>query len=460
MDDELWLGEDYRRGVTVVAQQEHTSLWQRFVRFITGGETSDRSASTGRPGKMSQSDEKASSEESKPTGDIRKGASSTSGRANDESAAAAGREGKDAFSALDLRDRVVVMLLFDQVVPIEQVAAAWRHWKEDAIDTPDTLWRVLALLPGVDREAVYAEAARVYAFEPVDFNMYSARALLRKRRSAFTRAQWKQMIDLNVAPVRTEYDDKKEVASWVFATHDPARPAVKHLLDDLNVASHVLRYASEKAIEQVFADAFPRLASERVKQRPLPQTPHGAEAREKSRRFLENLADGAPFVEAALREMDEGFNHRSQTKKPSSQLPGDTSRQDRTDESALSLRGDELPLPAKLFDEVLAEVVQNGAKAAYLFANTQGQLAIYHRRNNTLRHWRTETHVSAEAALDFVSGRVLSLRTTQENDEEIMERWEANGRVTFRPSIVPAGSLPGALPVSDDTEVIVIEVVR
>ena len=442
-----------------MGQQEQTSLWQRFVRFIAGGETSDRSASAERSEKVSQSEEKASSDESNPTGDVRKGTNSTAGRANDEFAVSADRQGREAFSALDLRDRVVVMLLFDQVVHIEQVAAAWRYWKDDDVDTPDTLWRVLALLPGVDREAVYAEAARVYAFEPVDFNMYSARALLRKRRSAFTRAQWRRMIDLNVAPVRTEYDDKKEVTSWVFATHDPARPAVKHLLADLNVASHILRYASEKAIEEVFADAFPRLASERVKQRPLPRIPQGAEAREESRRFLENLADGAPFVEAALREMDEGFS-RSQTKKPSSLLPRETPRLDRTDESSLSSKGEGLPIPAKLFDEVLAEAVQNGAKAAYLFANAQDQLAIYHRRNNTFRHWRTETHVSAEAVLDFVSGRILSLRTTQENDEEIMERWEAGRRVTFRPSIVPAGNIPGTLPASDDTEVIVIEVVR
>jgi hypothetical protein len=109
----------------------------------------------------------------------------------------------DTFSALDLRDRVTLMLLFDQVVQIDQVEAAWHYWRDDDVDTPDTLWRVIARLPGVDREAVYAQAARAYAFDPVDFNMYGARALLRKRRRTFTRDQWERLVHLNMAPVLT-----------------------------------------------------------------------------------------------------------------------------------------------------------------------------------------------------------------------------------------------------------------
>jgi hypothetical protein len=83
---------------------------------------------------------------------------------------------------------VVVKLLFEQVVRIEQVAAAWRHWNDPSTNRK-ALWRVVARLPSVNADAVFAEAAQVYAFEPVDFNMYGARGLVRKRRGAFTHAQ-------------------------------------------------------------------------------------------------------------------------------------------------------------------------------------------------------------------------------------------------------------------------------
>ncbi|MDX1430275.1 MAG: hypothetical protein R3282_08305 [Rhodothermales bacterium] len=59
------------------------------------------------------------------------------------------------------RDRVVSMLLRKKVVSAEQVDQA----KELSKQHPrEVLWRVLALVPSVNRDAIYAEAASVYAF--------------------------------------------------------------------------------------------------------------------------------------------------------------------------------------------------------------------------------------------------------------------------------------------------------
>lgn len=396
-----------------------SSLWERFRRLFSGrqGEA---------PGPEEQ--ERPTSEEA-------------------ERGREARPEGEDIFSAGDLRDRVVVMLLFDQLVRIEQVAAAWRHWKDDEVNTPDALWRVVALLPDVDRDAIYARAAHVYAFESVDFNMYRARALLRKHRRTFGRKQWQRMINLNLAPVRIEYDDKKLDRHWVLATHDPARPAVQAFLAELDVPAHELRYASQGALEEVFEAALPRLAAER--ERPswdaLPAVDEGEEARKESRRFLQSVTKGDSFVEASFYEAAERSGKETEQSTRDPALEG----------------ADALPEPSKLFDDMLAGIVRtSGVRAAYLFGNERDQLEIYHRHARKNRHWRTEPHVSAVTMIDFISGRIRSLRSAGKQSEGAVVRWVAGRRLAFRPFLAVARNLPGALPVEGETEVVVIEVLQ
>ena len=69
----------------------------------------------------------------------------------------------EKFDPIKLRDRVVIKLLFDQVVRIEQVHEAWETWREREIaGHPEDLWRVLAEDPAMDREKIFTEAATVY----------------------------------------------------------------------------------------------------------------------------------------------------------------------------------------------------------------------------------------------------------------------------------------------------------
>ncbi|PSQ79745.1 MAG: hypothetical protein BRD46_05820 [Bacteroidetes bacterium QS_8_68_15] len=431
-----------------MSDRERLSFWQRVRHFVAGSSESDLSSpkTNGRPvrAKEKRNESKAAS-----------GSQDASEDTSEEGA---------SFSALELRDRVVVMLLFDQVVSVEQVAAAWRHWIDDSTGTPGTLWRVVALLPEVDADTVHARAARVYAFEPVDFNMYSARALMRKYRGTFTEEQWTHMVRLNVAPVRTEYAQETDSKRWTFATHDPARPSVEHLLEHLTkhlrkqqgqAINHQLRYAPKTPIENVFDDALPaRWLRARPEPPELPRAPSGKKARQKSRRFLRDVARGdasggpsADVVEAVLQKA--GGGDRAQTRGGDDPARAAGGRREE-DEDA--------PAPSVLFDEVLTGVVQSSAQAVYLFGNARGALEIYHRRHRRFRHRRTEEHVSADTMIDFASGRILSLRPGK--NQEGVERWVGDRRVEFRPSIVPAHELPEGVPADPDTEVVVIEIVQ
>ena len=79
------------------------------------------------------------------------------------------------FSALDLDDRVVIALLFNEVVREAQGEAAWVRWKaRRAEGAPTQLWRVLAEDPDIDREEVFAMAAEAFAFKKTEVPKHSA----------------------------------------------------------------------------------------------------------------------------------------------------------------------------------------------------------------------------------------------------------------------------------------------
>jgi tRNA (Thr-GGU) A37 N-methylase len=441
-----------------VSDQERTSFWQRVRRFFA-------------PPSGASGDERQGEERRKPPrkdarerGDVPREAPGEGppSAPKQKTSSPDAEEPPDGpgFSTLGLEDRVVVMLLFDQIVSVEQVAAAWRHWSDEDTDTPHTLWRVVALLPGVDADTVYARAARVYAFEPVDFNMYNARALMRKHRRTFTGTQWEHMVRLNVAPVRTEYVQETGEKRWIFATHDPARPAVERLLERLTkhlskqpdqAVHYRLRYAPKEPLEEVFDDALPaQWQHARLDPPALPRAPSGKAARKRSRRFLENVAHGSPA---------DSSSDIAETVLRSTSGDEEQMLQDRSSSEKKNAADDDAPpVPAALFDDVLASVMKTSAQAAYLFSNEQGTLEIYHRRHRRFRHWRTESHVSADAMIDFASGRILSLRPSK--NQEGVERWVGDRRMEFRPSIVPARELPDDLPAAPDTEAVIIETLQ
>src|SRR5690606_19849532 len=109
------------------------------------------------------------------------------------------------FSPLLLRDRVTIMLLFREKVRSDQVEAAWTMRRRDAtrIETPP-LWRYLLLQKGVDREAVFAEAAEVYALPKASVTPQQATRFIEQNRYVFTDAQWDEMRRTALIPVARE----------------------------------------------------------------------------------------------------------------------------------------------------------------------------------------------------------------------------------------------------------------
>lgn len=372
---------------------------------------------------------------------------------------------QDSFSALDLRDRVATMLLFDQIVTAGQVGAARRRWKKAGM--PGALWRTVARMPEVDREAVYARAAKVYEFDSVDFNMHSVRTLIRKRRSRFTLEQWARMVDLNVVPVRTAYEKGKGTLRWAFASHDPGRPSLERLLADLEVASHTLAYAPEERIEEVFADALPQLARERAVQRLRSDLSAGRTPQEKDIRFFEDRSSVPSSLQETLRRARERLEEHRTEWPPSKERPSNSSgrgrsRERKTDAAATTAAASEgaAPLiPAEVFRGVLAEALQLDARVVYLMGTngSGGRLAVYHRQGRTLRHRRTLGHLSAETMVDFAVGQILSLRRADKRSGNVIEYWAESRRVDFRLSVAPPRALPEELPARREAEAVVIK---
>jgi hypothetical protein len=356
---------------------------------------------------------------------------------------------------LHLRDRVTPMLLFDQTVRAGQVAAAYRRYEDESVDTPLTLWRTLARMNDVSREAVYARAAQVYAFESADFNMHSASALIRKSRGRFAWEQWARLVELNVVPIRAEYDEEREGRLWTFASHDPGRSAAMELLNELDVAGHALKYAPEDPLEEVYDDALSQLAGERTKQRFLADVSKGREPREKDVRLVRKRASSSSSVrkmlEKARREKQWGertaMSSKTEEKGASNAPP----------EGAPEEAHGALPTPADVFDDVLTEVLQHGARVAYLLADGENQLAVYHRQGRRLRHQRTEMCLPADGVVDFAKGKVFSLPVAGARREGTLERWTTDGLQRFHLSVVPLRELPDVLPASSETEVVVAE---
>jgi len=167
------------------------------------------------------------------------------------------RGSSDDFEVVKRRDRVVARLLAKGIVREQQVRLAWEEWKrmrKEGLKTP--LWRILTLNSEIDREQIYAEAARVYAFEEAQIREEEALAFLKSITEVFTEEQWDQMIELFVLPVAQEKEPYRGEVRWIFATHDPARPEINHLLQQLLLKRFELRYVPESVVGTLITEAF------------------------------------------------------------------------------------------------------------------------------------------------------------------------------------------------------------
>ena len=312
----------------------------------------------------------------------------------------------DAFSTLALRDRVVIMLLFDQVVREDQVALAWQLWQQmEREGTKEPLWRVLTLFPDLDRELVYAEAARVYGFEEARISRIHALALIKDMQARLDRSLWDQIVELRVMPVSEVLQKHSHHKRLIFATPDPTRPEVHQLLPELDVQGFELRYARESEILNLLIEAFPRRYNH---------------LRGLSGVTKDFLAAVYPDVETAYGEGSTGIA------------------------DPVVLSSDELVMPSgpsamTVFEDILVDAVRRQATDLCLLPHPNGQIDVYYQLDDQLVRQRIIEHIQPDMLLKTIkSGVIRQQGEAGAIQKRLIQRWVDDTLVRFRVSAVPA----------------------
>ncbi len=163
----------------------------------------------------------------------------------------------EKFSVLHLRDKVVTMALFEQIVTEAEVASLWQAWRAKHLHFHrEPFWRLLTLLPRTNLELIYAQAARVAGIEDAHITSSIAIDMIRKVAAALLPADWKKWLSLPMVPV-TLAGYGQQARALVVATHDPTNPLAKKLVHGLRIPNCELRYASQTSILELLDMAFP-----------------------------------------------------------------------------------------------------------------------------------------------------------------------------------------------------------
>ncbi|MEM1041548.1 MAG: GspE/PulE family protein [Bacteroidota bacterium] len=325
----------------------------------------------------------------------------------------------EAFSPLNVEDRVVISLLFNEAIRVEHVERAWHRRHELAQEgTPVKLWRALAMDPSLDASMVYAEAANVFAFKTTQFAKDAVLACIRKVEDLFSSEQWSQMQALKVlpaaaseeqqdAPTRRAADRKRPgrgatearpVGRWIFITHDPTNPEIHRFLNKLHLQSYDLQYAPEDLLAELTEESG--VSENVVRNEYLEKVQESSEYA-----FDFGLeADDAPLVE------DE-------------ELEAEINR------SAL----------INLFEAALFEGVRRGASDVHICPNEDGYISINFRVDGDLAQWYVEDKAPPEAFLAVAKDRSRNVdRFEREKGQDgFIQRTVDGTLIRYRVSVLP-----------------------
>ena len=290
------------------------------------------------------------------------------------------------------RDRVVVMLLHKQAATREQVAEAVRIQRED--QPKEALWRLLAQVPGVDRDAVYAEAASVYAFPMADISDPDPN-FARLVMETFSEERREMLLSMGLLPLEYDMDTASGSAKLVFATHDPARPDVHRVLQQLKLGRFELKYAPESEIRRITNDIFPR-----------------------RNEYLDRMTDD-PLA------MDLGTAFEAE-------------KGELIDEEALEAEISRSTL-INLFEATLVEATRSGASDIHIFPNPQRKVEIHFRTDGRLQRWHVEDKVHPEAFLAVVKDNSVNIDRFERDaaQDGFIQRRIDEALIRFRVSVLP-----------------------
>lgn len=314
---------------------------------------------------------------------------------------------EDAFSPMDLRDRVVIMLLFDQAVQIDAVEQAWVRWRalqRQGQECP--LWRLLLDVPGVDADRVFAGAAKVYAFDFASISRYETPAFIRRQRATFADAQWQRLLRLMVLPIDQDADPKTQELRWVFATHDPTRHEVSQALKEIAPDRFVVQFMPRSLTLALIAEVYPDLDLDAPRLADLD---------------VERLAEQAEYF-----------------------IPVDDWEQEPPSQESQALASEVAHATMMhLFEEVLLSSLHRGASAVCFIPNEKREVEIVYRVGDRVETATVENRVHAEGLLTFIEDEVLQVPGSHRDVKEgIIQRWINEMLVRFRVAVLPLEHAP------------------
>ena len=326
-------------------------------------------------------------------------------------AAAAPREGVDeaAIQKLDVKDRVVTLLLRQGVVTVEHVQQAKRRKTEG--HRSDALWRVVAEGADVPRADVYETAARIYAFPIADIDAHPPNPdQTRSLFNGMSEAHQDELLELRVVPLRVRRGRNGTILDLI--THDQMRPAVHRAVRKLEIDRFELKYAPESSVQRLISEAYPQ-----------------------KNEYLERIEeeDSVDLGQSYQEDEDDGLVNQEQ-------LEAEINR------STL----------INLFEATLVEAVREGASDIHIFPNPKEEIEIHFRIDGRLEHWHTEHRVHPEALLSVIKDNSMNVdRFERESAQDgFIQRWVDDTRIRYRVSIMPVASAGQEI----DAESIVIRV--
>ncbi|MFB6272766.1 MAG: GspE/PulE family protein [Salinibacter sp.] len=298
-------------------------------------------------------------------------------------------------ASVGTNDRVVEMLLRRGVVELGQVEAAQRQRETE--DAERALWRVLAEGEGVDEDAVYERAARIYAFAVADLEEQSPDLdFVQSTIEAFPEEQQNQLLDLGLVPHHIERRERGE-NKVVLITHDPMRPEVHRIARSLDLDQFELQYAPRSAVNELLSEAFP-----------------------KDNEYLERIDEESAVDLGQSFEEDE---------------------EDLVDEEKLEEEINRSTL-INLFEATLVEAVREGASDIHIYPNPDKEVETHFRMDGRLNHWHTEDRVHPEALLSVIKDNSMNVDRFESDaaQDGFIQRDVDGTRIRYRVSIMPIAS--------------------
>ncbi|MEP0547757.1 MAG: GspE/PulE family protein [Rhodothermales bacterium] len=326
-------------------------------------------------------------------------------------------EVQEGFSMLDLEDRVVISLLFNELIGTDHVEAAWYRARDQQKiaerGEPVKLWRALAEDATLDRAVIYKEAAKVFAFKETKVTKFSALACLRQARDLFPAPQWDRMRDLHLIPIamadtgdgtarkgakkgKGHRETQAPARRWVFVSHDPTNREIQQFLKTLALPYYDLQFAPEAFIDELISETTKMVRNE----------------------YLERVQE----TEGAF-DLGVDIEHDGDDLLEEEELEAEINR------SAL----------INLFEAALFEAVRLGASDIHICPDEHGNISINFRIDGELTCWYVEEKAPPEAFLAVAKDRTRNVdRFERERGQDgYLQRTIDGLLIRFRVSILP-----------------------